>query len=114
MGYYGSTRIIYGFLLDAEDIVKISEEVDEDSEEPEYDWAQKNGLAFDQGGSFEWSEEEQDSVVGVEIGKWISEFGAYQLDDNWGIVPEELIEEMKVWEDYFNRPARRFLVSSFG
>lgn len=113
MGMYGSAQVMYGFLLDEDDIEKIKNEVDFE-DDAVYDWASDNNLNLDIGGDARWDEESTSYVVGRPVGGWISDLGAHELEDDFGVVPPEVIEEMKAWEDHFGRPAKRFLVTSYG
>lgn len=106
MGQYGSARVMYGWLLTEEEQEYFDDDVDL------WDWTRERGLDYDCGGNSSW--DDQEYVVGVELEPWFSDFGAYEIDDSFGHVPDEVKEKLKPHIEFFDREPKKYLVTSYG
>lgn len=108
MGQYGSARVVYGWLLTEEE----QEYFDDDTGVDLWDWTAERGLSYYRGGNVDW--DENDMVVGLELGPRFSDFGAFELDDNFGEVDFSMYEKLKPHIEFFDREPKRYLVTSYG
>lgn len=110
MGQYGSARVVYGWLLTEEELEQF--EGEDGGDDDLWDWTSNRGLDYDFGGHIDW--DEKDCVVGVELKPWFSDFGAYEIDDSFGLVPDEVKEKLKPHIEFFGREPKKYLVTSYG
>lgn len=109
MGMYGSTRVMYGWKLTEEELERFDEDGGDDDL---WDWTTERGLDYDFGGHIDW--DEKDCVVGVELKPWFSDFGVYEIDDDFGEVDISEYEKLKPYIEYFGREPKKYLVTSYG
>lgn len=108
MGQYGSARVVYGWLLTEEE----QEYFNNDTGVGLWDWTRERGLDYVFGGNSSW--DDQEYVVGIGLDPWFSDFGAYEIDDSFGLVPDEAKEKLKPHIEFFGREPKKYLVTSYG